>query len=425
MEHIILSHLSTHLVDNGILVKNQHGFRQKLSCETQLVEAVHDWSQTLDASGQVDVVLLDFSKAFDKVPHQRLLNKLEYYGVRDKNLSWIQSFLSGRRQRVVINGSQSEWCEVTSGVPQGSVLGPSLFLVFINDIVDDTSSSIRLFADDSVIYKNIETYNDHLVLQEDINKLFSWSERWQMSFNVQKCYVLSITRKTVWKSCYTYTMSDQDLPVVSSSKYLGVTISDKLKWSDHIKDVTAGSRKVLGLLERNLSQCPEKVKESAFFALVRPKLEYSTPAWNPYLDKDVNELEKIQRRAARFVSGNYSQYSSVSEMISRLNWDSLEYRRTMSSLTLFFKIYYGLVNIHFPPCVVPKRILRSSSGHPHQYIQVPSKKDSFRYSFFVRTVPLWNSLSYNTVCCESTDTFKGAVHPEIASLQTTVGCRRI
>jgi len=177
--------MSSHLIDCGILAKNQHGFRARLSCETQLVEAVHDWSSVLDRSGQVDIALLDFSKAFDKVPHRRLLSKLEYYGVQGKNVSWVKAFLSDRRQRVVVNGSQSDWCPVTSGVPQGSVLGPSLFLVYINDFVENLSSEIRLFADDSILYRDIVTEDDHRILQEDLHRLFYWSNIWQMSFNVQ------------------------------------------------------------------------------------------------------------------------------------------------------------------------------------------------------------------------------------------------
>ena len=188
-------------------------------------------------------------------------------------------------------------------------MGPSLFLVFINDIIDDVSSPLRLFADDSVIYRTINSATDHQLLQEDVYKLFDWSNRWQMSFNVQKCYVISITRKTTKKSNFTYKMSGQTLPTVPSSKYLGITISDKLKWSEHVKDITAGARKILGLLERNLSQCPQKVKELAYFSLVRPKLEYSSPVWNPCIGKDVNELGKAPRRAraARFVYANYTQ----------------------------------------------------------------------------------------------------------------------
>jgi len=179
--------------------------------------------------------------------------------------------------------------------------------------------------------------------------------------------------------------------------------------------VTSSSRKTLGLLERNLSKCPQKVKESAYFSLVRPKLEYSTPAWNPHLDKDVQSLEMIQRRAARFVCSNYSRFASVSTMINELGWDSLEIRRTLSSLVLFYKIHSNLVNISFPQIVVPKRMTRSTSGHPFQYIPLSSRRDSYRYSFFVRTVPLWNALSLETVLAEDVAQYKTLVHPQLFS----------
>ena len=361
MEHVVLSNLASHLCDLGILVRNQHGFRSGLSCETQLVEAIHDWTSVLDVTGQVDMVLLDFSKAFDKVPHQRLLYKLDFYGIRGKNYQWIKSFLTDRRQRCVVNGTASDWCSVTSGVPQGSVLGPALFLIFINDIIDNISSEVRLFADDTVIYRSINSDADHKILQNDLNTLFNWSATWQMSFNVQKCFVLSVTRRTKHKSYFEYSMGGQALPIISSSKYLGVVLSDSMKWSEHVNNITTSSRQTLGMLQRNLSNCSQNVRKTAYETLVRPKLEYSSPAWNPYLDKDVTKLESVQRRAARFVFKNYSQFASVTPMISDLGWDSLEIRRTMSSLVLFFKIHHSLVNIDFPNCVTPKRFTRSTS----------------------------------------------------------------
>jgi hypothetical protein len=171
MEHIVLSHMAKHLADNNIIIDQQHGFRQKLSCETQLIQATHDWTEVLNRGGQTDVLLLDFSKAFDKVPHHRLSIKLDYYGIRGKTLHWIENFLSGREQCVAVNGTHSKWTPVTSGVPQGSVLGPTLFLVYINDIASDVSSTLRLFADDSILYKEINSTDDQIQLQNDLQKV--------------------------------------------------------------------------------------------------------------------------------------------------------------------------------------------------------------------------------------------------------------
>ncbi|XP_072048301.1 uncharacterized protein [Amphiura filiformis] len=166
-----LSQLNTtkHLARNNIIIDEQHGFRQMMSCETQLIQATQDWPEVLNRGGQTDVLLLDFSKAFDKVPHLRLAAKLNYYGIRVKMLSWIQDFLVGRDQCVVVNGTHSKWSPVTSGVPQGSVLGPTLFLLYINDIVNDISCTLRLLADDSILYKEITCADDYNLLQEDLN----------------------------------------------------------------------------------------------------------------------------------------------------------------------------------------------------------------------------------------------------------------
>ena len=176
-EHIVLSHLAKHMSSNDIIINNQHGFREKLPCETQLLQAVDDWSTTLNQRGQSDVLFLDFSKAFDKVPHQHLLHKLSYYGITGKTKEWIRSFLTGRSQCVAVDGEESERCPVISGVPQGSVMGPVLFLIFINDITDGISSNMRLFADDSVIYRKITSPEDQKALHEDLVRVSEWAER--------------------------------------------------------------------------------------------------------------------------------------------------------------------------------------------------------------------------------------------------------
>ena len=176
MEHIILSHMSEHLSLNNILTDQQHGFREKFSCETQLISAGHDWAKGINPCRQTGEILLDFSKAFDCVPHQRLLAKVDFYGIRGKMLGWIKAFLSNRTQNVSVNGVLSSSRPVVSGVPQGSVLGPVLFILFINDISCSVQSKLRLFADDCVLYRKVVTHQDCLVLQQDFHRLFLWSK---------------------------------------------------------------------------------------------------------------------------------------------------------------------------------------------------------------------------------------------------------
>ena len=236
-EHIVHSHLMKFLENNKILSNYQHGFWKKGSCETQFITTVHDLTIGLDRRQQVDAILLDFSKAFDKVPHQRLAVKLHNYGIRDKNLSWIQSFLADRNQNVVLDEKQSSRAAVTSEVPQGTVLGPPLLLVYINDLPSRVSSSVRLFADDCILYRVIRDQQDAASLPTDLNHLQEWEREWQMFFNRAKCEHIRITnkRKVIQTS---YNIHGQILKETSKAKYFGVTTDNTLSWNNHIDTVT-------------------------------------------------------------------------------------------------------------------------------------------------------------------------------------------
>ena len=252
MEHIMLSHISKHLAANNILIDEQHGFRQNLSTTTQLVTATDDWSSSLQSRGQTDIVFLDFQKAFDRVPHPHLRSKLHYYGIRGDSLRWTMSLLANRHQAVVVNGARSAWMPVTSGVPQGSVIGPVLFLLYINDIKLNIKSTMRLFADDSVIYPRIDSPSDTHILQEDLHVLADWSTKWLMGFNIKKCATLSITNKK-HPVTVDYTLLNESIPRVKQYKYLGVTITHDLKWNTQCKLTTQKANRTLGLLRRTLS----------------------------------------------------------------------------------------------------------------------------------------------------------------------------
>ena len=213
LEHIVVSKIMDHLDNHNILVEEQHGFRSKRSCESQLIITCHDLVSELNRKGQVDMAVLDFAKAFDKVPHRRLATRLDYYGIRGKTKDWIQAFLRDRRQQVVIDGFKSKPSPVTSGVPQGTVLGPLLFLIFINNIGAGLhpGTQIRLFADDCLIYRTIKSKRDAEILQDDLNHLVKWSRTWQMAFNVDKCSVLTVTNARRKKLLHEYNMNGQTL----------------------------------------------------------------------------------------------------------------------------------------------------------------------------------------------------------------------
>ena len=203
MEHILTSEIMKYLEAHNILAPCQFGFRSAHSCESQLLTVTDDLSKALNNKLQVDVGILDLSKAFDKVPHRRLLSKIESYGITGKVLNWLESFLSNRSQQVIVNGSFSSPCDVISGVPQGSVLGPTLFLLYINDITEGINSQMKLFADDCLIYRVIHNTEDHQALQRDLTTLSKWADKWQMAFNISKCKIMQVSNHHS-KSLFSY-----------------------------------------------------------------------------------------------------------------------------------------------------------------------------------------------------------------------------
>ena len=241
LEHIIYSHVFSHLDNHNILCDEQHGFRRNRLCEAQLLSTVHDLAKNLNDGLQTDVMFLDFSKAFDKVDHNLLLHKLEHYGIRGQLLLWLTDFLSERKQQVVVEGHHSSSAEVTSGVPQGSVLGPLLFLCFINDLPTNVRCKIKLYADDVLLYTTIRTVDDCHKLQADLYSLEQWAKKWNMLFNPAKCEFLRVSNKCNPILIHYY-IQGQEIKHSTSAQYLGITIDEHLTWNDHVKTVTSKAK---------------------------------------------------------------------------------------------------------------------------------------------------------------------------------------
>ena len=191
---IHLSNVLKHLDEHNILTDCQHGFGTRRSCDTRLLTLTDELVSGLDKKHQHDLIVLDFSKAFDRVPHQRLLRKLDHYGVRGNTFDWIRAFLTHRTQQVTVEGATSDIIEVLCGVPQGTVLGPLLFLVFINDLPYCVQSKIRLFADDCILYRRIKNQNECTILQDDLNSLAEREKKWGTAFHPEKCSAIRVTR---------------------------------------------------------------------------------------------------------------------------------------------------------------------------------------------------------------------------------------
>ena len=379
LEHILASNIVKHLDAQGIMYDLQHGFREKRSCETQLVMMIEDLARNANARKQTDVILLDFSKAFDKVKHSKLLWKLHNYGIRGKVLSWIQAFLGNRSQRVVIDGEESGSIPVNSGVPQGSVLGPILFLTYINDLPDGISSQVRLFADDTALYLTIKGEEDSSALQKDLDLLSVWEKKWDMQFNPSKCQVVQVTgSKSPIKS--EYILHGQVLETVTCARYLSVDIRSNISWTSHIDRVVGNANRSLGYIRRNIKSKDQEVRESAYNTLVRPQLEYASAVWDPHTKDHISKIEMVQRRAARWTISNFDRRASVTEMLDKLEWRTLEQRRADARLCLFYKIVYGLVAVPLPDHV-QYNIRISRYCHSMTFRQVSTSTDFYVFIF--------------------------------------------
>ncbi|KAK7095475.1 hypothetical protein V1264_006874 [Littorina saxatilis] len=412
---------------HSILTNNNHGFRSGYSCETQLLTTMHDIMKSHDAGRQVDVAILDFSKAFDTVPHGRLLSKLHHYGVRGPVHQWITCFLTQRSMRVVLEGAESEEVTVMSGVLQGTVLGPLLFLCHINDLPQSVKSTVRLFADDCLLYREIRTFQDHLTLQEDLRQLEQWAHKWGMQFNAKKCYILS-SKPT---SNFFFTLDGTILKHVDKSPYLGVQILSDLKWSPHVTTTSNRASSTLGFLRRNLRNCPQTCGRTAYIALVRSTLEYAAVVWDPHLKQDIERLERVQHRAARFITKDYKSREPgfVTKMLKDLELTTLQERRRQHRLTTLFKISAGQI-----PALPPENFLTPAKQtrrrvKPTQFSDYSSnnvierqainnskgltiphcRTELFRHSFFVKTAQEWNHLSEEVIGCTSAKAFSTAV----------------
>jgi len=331
------------------LSKLQHGFLKGRSTTGQLLSVISNITQILDRNKATDVIYLDLSKAFDTVPHRALIHKLKLYGIGGRLLDWFANYLNQRYQRVVINGASSSWLPVTSGVPQGSILGPLLFLLYINDLPDMLSKNTlcAIFADDTKLYREITNIHDVEELQDDLTKITNWGDTWGLKFNVAKCKKLKISRQAPRPNIdSSYHMHDQIVDTVDSMVDLGVTVASSLHWSEHITTIIKKANSTMWMTIRNMGyNSPFKAKRTIYMALIRSKVEYNSTIWNPCNKEDLYRLEGVQRRATNFMTKNPRRPSpfhiSYTERLTLCNLLPLSYRREVLDLTFFLKSYHG------------------------------------------------------------------------------------
>lgn len=333
--------LSFHV--KNIILPEQHGFMNGRSTVTNLVCKTQFINEILDQGGQVDVIYTDFSKAFDRLDHALLLSKLDSVGLSNEFVKLMKSYLTGRAQFVQHCGFRSVKFFQTSGVPQGSVLGPLMFVIFINDIVADTDVHYLLYADDLKLLRPINTQSDTTKLQNVLNLLNSWCTENKLPLNVSKCNVMSYSRRNN-PVLSEYKLDTHILHRPEFIKDLGVTYDRKLSFTRHIECITASAYKSLGFVVRNMRDFQNSDTLCVLFnTFVRSKLEYASIVWSPIYNVHITSLEKIQRRffksAINTLDGSYPPRGTSQEIFyERFNMTSLEQRRTMQSVIFLFKI---------------------------------------------------------------------------------------
>jgi len=399
-ESLVRDKMVHHLERHQLLKESQHGFRRGRSCLTNLLAFLDKVTGIVDDGESVDVIFLDFAKAFDKVPHHRLLKKLTSHGIGGKLREWISQWLSGRTQRVSLNGTVSSWQEVTSGVPQGSVIGPVLFLIYINDLEDGIEQWILKFADDTKMFARINNTQDAVKMQNDLDRIVQWSHEWQMLFNVLKCKIMHIGKKN---SCHSYQMNGATLESVSEERDLGVIISKDLKVSNQCAQAYSKANKMLGLINRTIQHKNEEVMINLYKALVRPHLEFCTVAWSPYYQKDKALIEKIQHRFTKMI---YSlRNKSYEDRISHLGLWTLEERRNRADLIEVFKMHHGLSKL-VVGTFFDKTQSDRTRGHSLKLVKHHCRTDLRQHFFSERVVSRWNRLSEDAVTATSLNVFK-------------------
>jgi len=340
MEAIIKDRLMSYLVENGYITSRQHAFIAKHSTVTNLLDSTSDWVLAIQKKIPCDTIFVDFSRAFDSVVHSKLIYKLQNIGISGKLLSWITVFITCRLQCVVLENHYSEWKSVISGVPQGSVLGPILFIVFINDISDIFNDQINfsLYADDLKLYSEINTNDDTVQLQKSLCNLEIWCNEWQLSVNISKTHVLHFGRNN---PNVPYYYGNQEVSIVNSVCDLGVDIDSNCSFAMHINRTVSKAFSRVGMILKGFRSKDITILKQAFVTYVRPLLEYASTVWSPIIKKHITAIESVQRYFTKQIPS--LKEHCYEERLAILGFETLELRRLKFDLLLYYKSLNNLV----------------------------------------------------------------------------------
>jgi hypothetical protein len=376
---------------------NQHGFMGKRSTTTQLLEFYNNVHLSLENVKQFDVAFLDLSKAFDRVSHTLLIHKLTSYGFNGKLLNWFMAYLKNRKQTVIVNGACSDQSVVSSGVPQGSILGPLLFLYFINDVfkyIDNDSALLYLYADDAKIGHPINSISDCLNLQKCLDNMSMWCKDWGMVFNTSKSVTMSFC-KGKQSVANQYVLDGTPIIKVSEFVDLGILVTEKLSWDAHIDSQVKKANQRLGLVKRTTGySCNTDVKLVCFTSLVRPLVEFTSQLWaGNYTKKSLLKLESLQRRASKFILNDY--VSPYDVRLTRLKLLPLSYRREFLDLVYFYNCINSLIDMETShlPIFITHNTVRTRLANDDLLLSVPKVKYmTYNKYYMCRITRLWNAL---------------------------------
>ena len=382
-ERVVRKHIVNYLEKYHIIHASQHGFRPCRSCLTQLLHHLESVLNILETNN-ADVIYLDLSKAFDKVNHSILIHKLEASGITGNLLNWVKSFLNNRTQKVVIDGATSIPANVQSGVPQGTVLGPVLFIIYMNDLHEVIKNSLlKCFADDSKLIMSIKNPEDRIKLMEDLKAVLQWTEDNSMKFNADKFQLLQHGNDQNLKQPYILP-DGQILEGSTAVRDLGLNISDNLKWKHHISTITDNATKFANWILRTIRSRDEEIMMTMFRSYVLSRLEYVSPAWNPMMIGDITEVESVQRSFTAKISGLEDQ--DYWQRLQSLKLFSLQRRRERYMFIHLWKIYKGLApnDIQFE---FQNHIRLGPQCRRRNYQCRTASLQTTRYNFFSSTAP--------------------------------------
>ena len=408
MEKLVHTHVHNSVLENSIITSFQSGFTAGDSSVNQLVELYNTFCQSLDEGKEVRSVFCDISKAFDRVWHRGLIAKLKHYGICRPLLNWFQSYLTNRFQGVVIPGGISEWLEILAGVPQGSILGPLLFIMFINDIVKEIHSNIRLFADDTSLYIIVDFPDSAAqILNVDLERLYEWAVQWLVRFNPNKTESLLFSRKFNIQHHPTLFFNDVPIQEVISHKHLGVYLSQRCDWHNHIDFIKEKAWSRMNLL-RMLKFTIDRISlETIYFTYIRSLLEYADIIWDNCLQQECNEIEKIQLEAGRIVTGS-TKLVEINKLYKELGRLKLSERRDLHKLFLFFKIDHGLAPLYLSNLLPPhvEDVTSYRLRNAENYVGIHANTRTYADSFLPSTIQAWNNLPDSIRSSDTLATFK-------------------